>query len=181
MRVPELKSLARDRGLRNYSRMRKTELVALLRNNPPPSQSRASAAPTPHTRPPPPPPPTQTWEPIDDMRPRKPSPQEMDIFEQQEKSKSRPQVKGKLNKWYDWLINHVPKPIKDYPSRAFETFKDKVMGLYDRIAGSTQWSTGPQPPSGAQPVQNQNHLNQQSLSKLSEGLTGPIGLMEDPR
>ena len=30
MRVPELKSLARDRGLRNYSRMRKTELVAFL-------------------------------------------------------------------------------------------------------------------------------------------------------
>ena len=26
-------------------------------------------------------PPTQTWEPIDDRRPRKPGPQEMDIFE----------------------------------------------------------------------------------------------------
>ena len=58
-------------------------------------------------------------------------------------SKSRPQVKGKLNKWYDWLINHVPKPIKDGASKAFKTFKDKVMGLYDRIAGSTQQSTGP--------------------------------------
>ena len=67
----------------------------------------------------------------------------MDIFEQQEMSKSRPQVKGKLNKWYDWLINHVPKPIKDGASRAFKTFKDKVMWLYDRVAGSTQWSTGP--------------------------------------
>ena len=91
MRMPKLKSLARDRGLRNYSRMRKAELVALLQNDPPPQ-----------TRPPrptrslPPPPPTQTWEPIDDRRPRKPSPQEMNIFEQQEMSKSRPQVKGKL-------------------------------------------------------------------------------------
>ena len=57
MRMPELKSLAGDRGLRNYSRMRKTELVALLQNNPPPEDPRA---PTPHTRPtPPPPPPTQ--------------------------------------------------------------------------------------------------------------------------
>ena len=27
MRMPELKSLARDHGLRNYSRMRKAELV----------------------------------------------------------------------------------------------------------------------------------------------------------
>ena len=75
-------------------------------------------------------------------------------------SKSRPQVKGKLNKWYDWLIYHVAKPIKDGASRVFKTFKDKVMGLYDRVAGSTQWSTGPHPPSGAQPVQNPNHLSQ---------------------
>ena len=104
MRVLELKALARDHGLRNYSRMRKAELVALLQNNgtpegprtlqahPPPSRSGGprAAAPTP---------PTQTWEPIDDRRPRKPTQQEMDIFEQQEMSKSRPQVKSKLNKW----------------------------------------------------------------------------------
>ena len=89
MRMPELKSLARDRRLRNYSRMRKAELVALLQNSSPQGQSHASTSPTP---------PTQTWEPIDDRRQRKPSPQEMDIFEQQEMSKSRPQVKGKLNK-----------------------------------------------------------------------------------
>ena len=30
MRIQELKSLARDRGLRNYSQMRKAELVAFL-------------------------------------------------------------------------------------------------------------------------------------------------------
>ena len=66
MRMPELKSLARDLGLRNYSRMRKAELVALLQNSPPLGQSRASTSPTP---------PTQTWEPIDDRRLRKPSPQ----------------------------------------------------------------------------------------------------------
>ena len=28
-------------------------------------------------------------------------------------SKSRPQVKNKLNKWYNWLVSHVPKPIKE--------------------------------------------------------------------
>ena len=33
MRLPELKSLARERGLRGCSRMRKSELVALLKNN----------------------------------------------------------------------------------------------------------------------------------------------------
>ena len=85
MRMPELKSLARDRGLRNYSRMRKAELFALLQKYGIPEGPRA---PTSRTRPPLPPPPTETWEPIDDRRPRKPSPQEMDIFEQQEMSKS---------------------------------------------------------------------------------------------
>ena len=131
MRVMELKALARDHGLRNYSRMRKAELVALLHNNPPPAPQMC------------------TWEPIDDRRPRKPNPQEMDIFEQQEMSRSRPQVKSRLNKWYDWLINHVPKPIKDGASKAFKTFKDKIMGLYNRVTDSTtnqtQWSTEPEP------------------------------------
>ena len=127
MRMPELKSLARECRLRGYSRMRKAELVALFQNSHPPGQSRTSTSSTP---------PTQTWEPIDDRRTRKPSPQETNIFEQREMSKSRPQVIGKLNKWYDWLINHVPKPIKDGASKAFKTFKDKVMGLYNRVTGS---------------------------------------------
>ena len=33
MRVTEMKALARNHGLRNYSRMRQAELVALLQNN----------------------------------------------------------------------------------------------------------------------------------------------------
>ena len=90
---------------------------------------------------------------IDDRRPRKPSPQEMDIFEQQEMSKSRPQVKGKLNKWYDWLINHVPKPIKDGASKAFKTFKDKVMGLYNRVTGSAGKGTRIKEPKPFKPIE----------------------------
>ena len=144
MRMPELKSLAREHKLRGYFWMRKAELVALLQNSPPPGQSRTSTSPTP---------PTQTWEPIDDRRPRKPSPQEMDIFEQQEMSKSRPQVKTKLNKWYDWLINHVPKPIKDGASKAFKTFKDKVMGLYNRVTGSTGNETRIKRPKPFKPIE----------------------------
>ena len=65
----------------------------------------------------------------------------MDIFEQQEMSKSRPQVKSKLNKWYNWLINHVPKPIKDGASKVFKTFKDKVMGLHNRVTRSAGTET----------------------------------------
>ena len=80
MSMPELKSPAREHRLRGYSRMRKAELVALLQNSPPPGQSRASTSPTTHTWPPPPPQ-VSTWRPIDDRKPRMPSPQEMDIFE----------------------------------------------------------------------------------------------------
>ena len=150
MRTPELKSLAREHRLRGYSRMRKAELVDLLQNSPPPGQSRATS-PTPHTRPPPPPQ-MSTWGPIDDRRPRKPSPQEMDIFERQEMRKSRPQVKGKINKWYDWLINHVPKSIKDGASKAFKTFKDKIMGLYDRVIGSAGNETRIKEPKPFKPI-----------------------------
>ena len=60
----------------------------------------------------------------------------MDIFEQQEMSKSRSQVMSKLNSWYDWLVNQVPKTIKDGASRAFKTFEDKLMRLYDRVTGN---------------------------------------------
>ena len=77
----------------------------------------------------------------------------MDIFEQQEMSKSRPQVKTKLNKWYDWLINHVPKPIKDGASKAFKTFRDKVMGLYNRVTGSTGNQTRIKEPKPFKPIE----------------------------
>ena len=84
MRVTESKALARVRELRNYSRMRKAEMVALFQNNSPPLRSGGprAPAPTPCTRPPPPPPQMSlsgasprgdTREPIDDRRPRKPT------------------------------------------------------------------------------------------------------------
>ena len=48
MRLPELKSLTRNRRLRNYSRMGKTELVALLQNNGTPEDHTRSPTPPPH-------------------------------------------------------------------------------------------------------------------------------------
>ena len=85
-------------------------------------------------------------------------------------SKSRPQVKGKLNKWYDWLINHVPKPIKYGASKAFKTFKDKVMALYNRVTGSAGKETRIKEPKPFKPIE---------LEKLLEDLTEAIGLMEN--
>ena len=47
MRVVDLKTLARERGLRGYSRLRKAELIALLQNDLQPPRTSA-----PITRPP---------------------------------------------------------------------------------------------------------------------------------
>ena len=96
--------------------------------------------------PPPPPPPPSQASPSVRFRPdrprqpelrrqleerqRQPSLQEMDIFEQQEMNKSQPQVRDKFKEWYNWLVNHVPKPIKEQASRAFKAAKDKIMGFY---------------------------------------------------
>ena len=64
MRVPELKALMRERGLRNFSQLTKAELIELIRNNQwnanPPLQSWEPNWPPQPNRPLPPPP-TQTW------------------------------------------------------------------------------------------------------------------------
>ena len=70
MRMPELKAVMRECRLRNFSRLRKAELIELIQNdqwntNPPLQSWEPSWPPWPNR-----PPPTQTWEPIDDrLRP----------------------------------------------------------------------------------------------------------------
>ena len=137
MRVVDLRAPAKERGLRGYSRLNKAELIAFLREprtspTPIPPRTRPPLAgpkgPPRHSRPPPPPSSVR-------FRPCRPR-QEMDIFEQWEMRKNRPVVTSKLNDWYDWLVNHVPKTIKDNASRAFKTFKDKIMELFYRVAGN---------------------------------------------
>ena len=138
----KLRTIARENGLKGYSKKRKAELINFLRENLRPQNQtwspllgisetsqtgarsvvRASRTRPPRpTRPPPPP------------QPRDPNRQEMDIFEQQEMRKSRSEVKNKLVEWGNWLMSHVPKPIRDRASKAFKTFKDGVMSLYNKV------------------------------------------------
>ena len=92
MRVAELKALARERGLRDYSWMRKPEIIELIRNGPHGPGSMQWTHNQQSWAPDIPPRPNQTqsvrFRPDHPRQPRKPSPQEMDIFEQQEMSKS---------------------------------------------------------------------------------------------
>ena len=52
------------------------------------------------------------------------------------------------------LVNKpCSKPIKDGASKAFETFKDKVMGLYNRVTGSTGNETRIKEPKPFKPIE----------------------------
>ena len=65
--------------------------------------------------------------------PVNPSPEKMDEFEKEEMKKSRPLVKNKLNDWYGWLVDRVPKPIKNAASKNFLELKNSILRLYDTL------------------------------------------------
>ena len=44
-----------------------------------------------------------------------------------------------------WLIGHVPRTVKDGASRAFKTFKDRIMGFYNRVTGNQTQQKEPEP------------------------------------
>ena len=60
-----------------------------------------------------------------------PSPQEINEFEKEDMKKSRQVVKNKLNEWYGWLVDYVPKRIKNAVSKTFLRVKNSILGLYD--------------------------------------------------
>ena len=97
--ILELRSIAKDTGLRGYYKLKKADLVALL------LKQSAEEMPTS--------PPGARGKERRSVLPAKiiPSPEGMDKYEKEMK-KSRLVVKNKLNEGYDWLIDYVPKPIK---------------------------------------------------------------------
>ena len=109
MKVVDLKVLAKEHGLRGYSELKKAELITLLQNNLPTSR--------------PPLPPSQSVR----LRPDRPrqnamlGSQEMDIFEQQEICKNRPQVTSKLNNWY-YCLTKISMLAKRSISHVFSLF-----------------------------------------------------------
>ena len=67
-----------------------------------------------------------------------PTLQEMDVFERQEMAKNRKVVTSKINKFYNWLINFVPEPIKDKASKTYKLMKSKILGLYKSVGHTDQ-------------------------------------------
>ena len=117
--VHEFRSIAKDKGLRGFYKLKKADLLALLLEQSseemPTLALRASG---------------------NERRPAlpvkiNPSSQEMDEFGKEEMKKSRPLVRNRLNKLYDWLFDYVPKPIKKAVKKYFLKMKNSIMSLYD--------------------------------------------------
>ena len=117
--IRELRSIAKDKGLRGFYKLKKADLLVLL------LEQSSEEMPTP--------PPRAN---VKEGRRALPvkiisSPQEIDEFEKEELKKSRLVVKNRLNEWYGWLVDYVPKPIKNTVSKAFSMVKNSILGLYD--------------------------------------------------
>ena len=103
MKVVDLKTLAKERGLKGYSKLRKAELITFLQNNLQPTPDPCTR-PSKPTRPPPPPP---AWKPIDDRS--RPTPQASPL--------DRPR-QPELQPPDSWN----PRPYQLKPKRGKETF-----------------------------------------------------------
>ena len=80
----------------------------------------------------------------DKGRPAPPVSTSLDEFEKEEMKKSKSGVKNKLNKWHDWLVDYVPKPIKNAAGKIFLTAKISILGLYDGVKNTLKGDVGNQ-------------------------------------
>ena len=62
----------------------------------------------------------------------------------EEMNKSRPVVKNKINEWHDWLVDYLPKPIKNAAGKAFLRGKNSILGLYDCVKKTLKGDVGNQ-------------------------------------
>ena len=117
--IRELRSIAKGKGLRGFYKLKKADLLALL------LEESAEKMPTPAPR--------NKGKERRPVLPVKiiPSPQEMDEFEKEEMKKSRPVEESGLSRLHKWLDDYVPKPIKKAVDKAFITFKNGILRLYD--------------------------------------------------
>ena len=120
MKVLELKALAKERGLRRHSKLRKAELIALLQTLSPAPVVPRSRPPRPN-RPPPPPPSKPD-------RPRQP-----ELLE--ERPLTTRQIKRRRNK-----VNKLNKQIKS-SEREYERLRSERDSIINKIEGAQKFKS----------------------------------------
>ena len=81
-------------------------------------------------------------------------------------------VENQLNGWFDWLIDHIPKPIKEAASKEFLELKDSVLRLYDGVKktlnGQTEDNTAHENEEGNGYIRNEMPFNSM-MTEFFEG------------
>ncbi len=129
MKFSELREVARSRGLKSWTALRKNDLREFLISNGVKKPTPASEDPSTNTL-------LNRFKKLEEENnelrqrqtspalkptPYKPPPPSAPI------PKTRTKAKAAKNSWYDWLVSHVPEPIKNNVS----IVKRQILSLYD--------------------------------------------------
>ena len=115
--IRELRSIAKDKGLRVFYKLEKADLLSSSLEQ----SSEETSSPAPRSK-------GRGRRPVLPVK-IIPSPQKMVEFEKQDMKNSRPVVKNNLSELYDWLLDYAPKLIKKGVKKL--RAKNNVMSLYD--------------------------------------------------
>ena len=116
--VPELKAIAKQRGMVGYSRLRKRELISILS---PPNVGRGHEnnlldAPVPSTS-------TPVLTPI---------PASLDKIKKSVKTLGN-KIKSEINSFANWIANYIPPPVKAAVNDKVEDLKMKVNNIFNTV------------------------------------------------
>ena len=137
MNIKELKSLAKERGLKRYSRLRKAELVNMLNDAPrvvsqqgfnPPVSIKTDLIDF-NT-------PSKKWKILPIKRRRK---MEFDNSKLQKPITPTNKINSRINRMWNKFIDLVPEPIKNKTTEAFTNFKNKINDLYKQYYKPKTW------------------------------------------